>query len=71
MRADEHVYKMIQLAGSSPLSIEDAIRKAVIKAAESLHNLRWLEVMETRAHIEGGTVAHWQVVIKVGFTLDD
>lgn len=70
MGADEHVYKIIQLAGSSTTSYEDAIRTAVAKAGESLHNLRWFEVMEARGQIDNGQVAHWQVVLKVGFTLD-
>lgn len=70
MGADDHVYKIIQLAGSSSQSYEDAIRTAVAKAAESLHHLRWFEVIETRGQIEGGRVAHWQVVLKVGFTLE-
>lgn len=70
MGADDHVYKIIQLAGSSKVSYEDAIRTAVAKAGESLHHLRWFEVIETRGHIEGGQVAHWQVVLKVGFTLE-
>ena len=68
---DEHIYKIIQLAGSSPNSIEDAIQSAVAKASKSLHHLRWFEVLETRGHVENGQVAHYQVVIKVGFTLDD
>jgi flavin-binding protein dodecin len=70
MVADEHVYKIIQLAGSSTISYEDAIRTAVAKAGESLHNLRWFEVTETRGQIDNNQVAHWQVVVKVGFTLD-
>ena len=68
---DEHIYKIIQLAGSSPNSIEDAIQSAVAKASKSLHHLRWFEVLETRGYVENGQVAHYQVVIKVGFTLDD
>lgn len=67
----EHVYKMVELAGSSDKSYEDAIRKAVAKAAETIRNLRWFEVTETRGHIQDGQVAHWQVVLKVGFTLED
>jgi flavin-binding protein dodecin len=66
-----HVYKTIELVGSSTTSVEDAIRKAVAKASETVRNLRWLEVIETRGHIEGGEVAHWQVALKVGFTLED
>lgn len=71
MGPDHHVYKIVQLAGSSPVGIEDAIRTAVEKASASLRQLRWFEVIETRGHIEGGKVAHWQVVLKVGFTLDE
>lgn len=70
MSADHHVYKIVELAGSSPDGIEDAIRVAVSRAGESIHNLRWFEVKETRGHIADGKVAHWQVVVKVGFTLD-
>lgn len=65
-----HVYKKIEITGSSTKSIEDAITTAVDKAAESLHNLRWFEVQEIRGHIENGQVAHYQVTMKVGFTLD-
>jgi flavin-binding protein dodecin len=68
---DDHVYKIIQLAGSSTVSIEDAIQHAVTRASQTLKNLRWFEVIETRGHVEDGTVAHYQVVIKVGFSLDD
>ena len=68
---DEHVYKIIQLAGSSETSIEDAIQNAVTRAAKTLHGLRWFEVLETRGHIENDQVAHYQVVIKVGFTIED
>ena len=67
---DEHVYKIIQLAGSSEKSIEDAIQNAVTRAAKTLHGLRWFEVLETRGHIENDQVAHYQVVIKVGFTIE-
>jgi flavin-binding protein dodecin len=66
----DHVYKTIELVGSSTGSVEDAIRNAVAKASQTLRNLRWFEVMETRGHIEGGQVAHWQVTLKLGFTLE-
>ncbi|MBI5162455.1 MAG: dodecin domain-containing protein [Magnetospirillum sp.] len=66
---DDHVYKIIHLAGSSKISVEDAIRTAVSRAAETLDHLRWFEVIETRGHVENGHVAHWQVVIRLGFTL--
>jgi dodecin len=66
-----HIYKKIELVGSSPNSIEEAVQNAVEKAAQSLRNLRWFEVVETRGQIENNKVAHWQVTIKVGFTLED
>ena len=68
---DDHIYKIIQLAGSSPDSIEQAIQNAVERASQTLHNLRWFEVVETRGHIEEGQVAHWQVTIEIGFRLKD
>jgi flavin-binding protein dodecin len=65
-----HVYKVIELAGSSEESVEDAIRTAVERASKTLKNLRWFEVVQTRGHLEEGRVKHWQVVLKVGFTLE-
>ena len=65
-----HVYKTIELTGSSPKGVEEAIKNAVGKAGKTLHNLRWFQVTETRGEIEKGKVAHWQVTMKVGFTLD-
>lgn len=67
----DHIYKTIELVGSSSQGVEDAVQKAVAKAAESLRNLRWFEVLETRGHIEGGRVVHWQVTLKIGFTLEN
>ncbi|MGH7517054.1 MAG: dodecin [Gemmatimonadales bacterium] len=67
----DHVYKSIELVGSSSASIEDAISTAIAKAAQTVRNLRWFQVIETRGHIEGARVAHWQVTLKVGFTLED
>lgn len=66
----EHVYKKIELVGSSPKSIEDAIRNAIETAGSSVRNMRWFEVAETRGHIEDGKIAHYQVTIKVGFTVE-
>jgi flavin-binding protein dodecin len=66
----DHVYKTIELTGSSPRGMEAAIANAVAKASQTLHNLRWFQVTDTRGEIEGGKVAHWQVTVKVGFTLD-
>ena len=67
----DHVYKVVEIVGSSTISIDDAIRKAVERASQTLHYLDWFEVMETRGHIAGGKIAHYQVVLKVGFTLDE
>jgi flavin-binding protein dodecin len=67
----EHVYKLVELVGSSNTSIEDAVQNAVAKAAASLRNLRWFQVIETRGYIEDNKVAYWQVTIKVGFTIED
>jgi dodecin len=67
----DHVYKIIELAGSAPTSIEDAIQNAIAKASRSLKHLRWFQVMETRGQVENGRVAHYQVVLKVGFTIED
>jgi flavin-binding protein dodecin len=67
---DDHVYKVIELAGSSEKGIEDAIRTAVKRASQTLKHLRWFEVVQTRGHIDGADVKHWQVVLKVGFTLE-
>jgi flavin-binding protein dodecin len=67
----QHIYKTIELVGSSTVGAEDAIQKAIAKAAETVRNLRWFEVTETRGHIEGGQVAHWQVTLRIGFTLED
>ncbi|MDP1770692.1 MAG: dodecin family protein [Methylobacter sp.] len=67
----EHVYKKIELTGSSTVGIQEAIENAVSKAAATAENMRWLEVIETRGHIENGKVAHWQVTIKIGFALTE
>ena len=65
-----HVYKTIELTGSSPKGMDDAVANAIAKAGKTLHNLRWFQVIDTRGEIEQGKVAHWQVTMKVGFTLD-
>jgi flavin-binding protein dodecin len=67
----DHVYRIIQVAGSSEKSIEDAIENAVGRASRTLRQIGWFEVVETRGHVEGGKVAHYQVTLKVGFTLED
>ena len=67
----DHVYKMIEIVGSSTESSDSAARRAIEKAADSVRNMRWAEVLETRAHIEDQKIAHWQVKLKIGFTLEE
>lgn len=67
----DHVYKQIELTGSSTKSIEDAVQTAIAKAAKSLHGLHWFQVVDTRGLIDNNAVSRWQVTVKVGFTLDD
>jgi flavin-binding protein dodecin len=66
----DHIYKTIELTGSSTKGLEEAIANAITKASETLHNLRWFQVLDTRGDIANGKVSHWQVTMKVGFTLD-
>ena len=65
-----HVYKIRELTGSSTSGIEDAVSTAIAKAGETVRNMQWFEVVETRGHIQDGKVAHWQVTVKIGFTLE-
>jgi len=67
----EHVYKSIELTGSSKKSIDDAIQRAVARASKTVRNMRWLEVLQTRGYLEKNKVAYWQVALKIGFTLDE
>ena len=66
----DHVYKTVELTGTSTTTIDDAVRSAIGRAANTLHNLRWFEVVGVRGGIEDQAVAHWQVTMKVGFTLE-
>ena len=66
----DHVYKVIELAGTSETSIDDAITCAITRVSATLKHLRWFEVTQIRGHIDGGKVGHYQVVMKVGFTLE-
>ena len=67
----DHVYKLIELTGTSARGIEEAVNNALARAAQTVRNMRWFEVVETRGRIDGGRAAQWQVTIKVGFTLED
>ena len=71
MSENHHVYKHLELTGSSPTSIEDAVTRAVEKASKTVRNIQWFEVIETRGHVKDGKVVHWQITLKVGFTLED
>lgn len=66
----DHVYKILELVGSSDKSIEAAIENAVSRASKTIREMKWFEVVQTRGHIEGGKVAHYQVTLRVGFTLE-
>ena len=66
----EHIYKKIELVGSSPTGFEEAVKNALIRAEKTIRNMRWFEVTETRGHIENGKIDHRQVTLKVGFTLE-
>ncbi|MCB1852960.1 MAG: dodecin family protein [Gammaproteobacteria bacterium] len=65
-----HIYKKIELVGSSKVSSDKAVENALTKAADNIRNIDWFEVVETRGHVQDGKIAHWQVVVKVGFRLD-
>jgi len=66
-----HVYKHIELTGTSSTGIEDAVQSAIIRASKTVRNMRWVEVVDTRGHVENSKVSQWQVTVKVGFTLDE
>lgn len=66
-----HIYKSLELTGSSTVSIDDAVNSAIKRAAKTIRNLRWFEVQQVRGQIENDEVAHWQVSMKVGFALDE
>ena len=67
----DHIYKILELVGSSERSIEDAVQNAISRASKTIREMKWFEVVQTRGHIEGGKVAHYQVALRVGFTLEE
>lgn len=67
----DHTYRVTEIVGSSPESIDRAVRNAITRASATLRNLDWFEVTEIRGHIEGGEIGHFQVTVKVGFRLED
>jgi flavin-binding protein dodecin len=68
---ENHVYKVIEIVGSSETSIEEAISTAVAQASKTVRNLDWFEVIQTRGHIKNGKIGHYQVTLKIGFTLEN
>ena len=70
-RMAEHVYKKIEIVGSSPNGVEEAVRNALSRASKTVRNMRWFEVTETRGYIVDGKIDHWQVTLKIGFTLEE
>jgi dodecin len=69
-RMAEHVYKKIEIVGSSPNGMEEAVHNALSRASKTIRNMRWFEVTETRGYIDDGKIEHWQVTLKIGFTLE-
>ncbi|MCB0080832.1 MAG: dodecin domain-containing protein [Caldilineaceae bacterium] len=66
-----HIYKQIELTGTSESSIEDAVQRAITKAAATVRNIHWFEVLETRGSVDANSQIQWQVIVKVGFSLED
>ncbi len=67
----EHIYKKIEIVGSSPNGMEEAVHNALSRASKTIRNMRWFEVAETRGYIDDGKIEHWQVTLKIGFTLEE
>jgi flavin-binding protein dodecin len=67
----QHVYKLLEVTGSSAISSDDAVQAALEKASATVHNLEWFNIQEVRGHIEGGKILHWQVTLKAGFRIED
>ena len=68
---DEHIYKLIELTGTSEKSVEDAVNRALSRAARTVRNMKWFEIVSTRGAIDAGRVSQWQVTLRVGFALDE
>ena len=67
----DHTYRVIEVVGSSTDTVDDATRRAIADAAKTIRHIGWFQVVETRGHVEDGKVGHFQVTLKIGFTLDD
>jgi flavin-binding protein dodecin len=70
-RMPDHVYKKVEIVGSSPNGFDEAVQNALARAKKTVRNMRWFEVTETRGYIDDGRVADWQVTLKIGFTLEE
>ena len=70
-RMPDHVYKKIEIVGSSPKGYEEAVQNALLRATKTIRNMRWFEITETRGNIDEGKIDEWQVTLKIGFTLDE
>lgn len=68
---EEHIYKLIELTGTSPVSIEDAVNRALARAGQTVRNMKWFELVSTRGVIDAGKVSQWQATLRVGFALDE
>ncbi len=68
---EDHVYKLVELTGTSKTSIEDAIENAIQRAGKTLKHLSWFQVVETRGRLDGGKIEQWQVTLKVGFSIEE
>lgn len=69
--SESNTYRVVEIVGTSPVSIAEAVKNGVQRASQTLENLDWFEVTQTRGHIENGEVAHFQVYLKVGFRIED
>ncbi len=67
---NDHIYKKIEITGSSEKGIQDAVEKAIAKAGKTLHDMRWFELIDVRGHLNGGKVEHWQATLKIGFEIE-
>jgi flavin-binding protein dodecin len=67
----DHVYKSVEITGSSPVGIKEAVDRAIEKAAQTIRNMDWFEVTDIRGVLAEGAVAHYQVTVKIGFRIDD
>ncbi len=68
---EDHTYKHIEITGSATTGTDDAVRNAIAKASESIRNIHWFQVIDTRGYVDGAEIQYWQVTVKIGFRLED